>query len=507
MKHSRFRVMPRTDGRSLSRRDVLLGGAQALSVLALPQFVVPKAWAQTTSSTFDYYISPSGSDSNAGTQASPWAITSINTKQSTYAGKRVGLLSGTYSLSGLYNAGDYSIPALSIAPGTASNPTVIAAVTPRQAILDGGGSATNSQGCGMIGSTSSGGYITIDGLTITNGYGPGIYFQYTNSLSDSTPRIPGCVIQNCEVYNINSAGAPGGTNHAGIMVFNMNGMLVHNCYIHDIFGETSTNDHCSCIEMWVSANCTVEYCTLLNSFAGVHGKNSGNRNLTVRYCYIDLTAYPNPLTCAFDYDDNTYVGAVSAFYNNVAKANAPFARDLFTSTVGTTTFYNNTFISNTGTLECLTAPGGVVNVYNNIMTATSASYRGYLELNQGGFGTVNYNCYPSPATLTSNNAGNYGSPDNTYNSLAAWQSATKLDTNSFANNSPGFVATGTYAAYYQLSSGSVCKGVGRSNGLSSGSACDLGAWGNGATSIGCNFVGSGVVTGTAIPDAPQLSVS
>jgi hypothetical protein len=57
--------------------------------------------------TFDYYVSPTGSDSNAGTLASPWAITSLslltaNTHNvancTATSGKRIGFLPGTYYL-------------------------------------------------------------------------------------------------------------------------------------------------------------------------------------------------------------------------------------------------------------------------------------------------------------------------------------------------------------------------------------------------------------------------
>ena len=44
---------------------------------------------------FDYYIATTGSDTNPGTLASPWAITGINSKQATYAGKRLGIVAGT----------------------------------------------------------------------------------------------------------------------------------------------------------------------------------------------------------------------------------------------------------------------------------------------------------------------------------------------------------------------------------------------------------------------------
>src|SRR5881392_1276567 len=81
--------------RILTRRDALALGAAAATSLYLPGGWIRSASAQTS---FDYYIGPNGSDSNPGTQSQPWAISAINTKRSTYAGKVVGLLDGTYGL-------------------------------------------------------------------------------------------------------------------------------------------------------------------------------------------------------------------------------------------------------------------------------------------------------------------------------------------------------------------------------------------------------------------------
>src|SRR5690348_3732393 len=56
---------------------------------------------------FDHYIATAangGSDTNLGTLASPWAITSLqgnNANNPKMAGKRVGLLPGTYPMSSL----------------------------------------------------------------------------------------------------------------------------------------------------------------------------------------------------------------------------------------------------------------------------------------------------------------------------------------------------------------------------------------------------------------------
>ena len=113
MKMLRVKLPPKMTGRSVSRRDVLSRGAQALSVLALPNLVIRKAWG-ATSAGFDFYISPTGSDSHAGTLSSPWAITSLqdtNPNNAKMAGKRIGLMAGTYNCAGMRSGsspGDYT---------------------------------------------------------------------------------------------------------------------------------------------------------------------------------------------------------------------------------------------------------------------------------------------------------------------------------------------------------------------------------------------------------------
>ena len=126
---------------SWSRRDLLSRTAGVLCALALPQFVFRSALAQAAGS-FDFYISPSGSDSNPGTQSSPWAITSLRDSSgnnSKIAGKRVGLLPGTYNVASLASgsdSGDYQRPVLHIPAGASGSPTVVQSVTPRAAIIN-----------------------------------------------------------------------------------------------------------------------------------------------------------------------------------------------------------------------------------------------------------------------------------------------------------------------------------------------------------------------------------
>jgi hypothetical protein len=93
-------------------------------------------------------------------------------------------------------------------------------------------------------------------------------------------------------------------------------------------------------------------------------------------------------------------------------------------------------------------------------------------------------------------------------SLAAWRSLSGHDTHSFQNNTPGFIGTpsSTDPTQAKLASGSVCKGTGSTTGLSTGAACDMGAWGgaNPPTQIGYNLSQSSQAP--AIPMAPTLTV-
>src|SRR6266404_4313809 len=112
----------------LTRRTLLKRGGCAVLATAVPG-LIRTASAQSTS--YDFYISPTGSDSNPGTQASPWSITAINSKWTTYAGKSVGILPGTYNVYSLCQAGSYNQPALSVNGGTSGSPTLIQSTTPR----------------------------------------------------------------------------------------------------------------------------------------------------------------------------------------------------------------------------------------------------------------------------------------------------------------------------------------------------------------------------------------
>src|SRR5579872_1515131 len=103
-----------------TRRQLLKAGGMLIPAAALAPGIFLRTARASAAAPFDYYISTTGSDSNPGTLASPWAITAINTKQSTYAGKRVGLLPGTYPVSHLMGTNE-NVAALTLAGGSGSS--------------------------------------------------------------------------------------------------------------------------------------------------------------------------------------------------------------------------------------------------------------------------------------------------------------------------------------------------------------------------------------------------
>jgi hypothetical protein len=244
--------------------DVLFGGkpARLLASAAHSQhFILPSTLTDvpgsgggggTGGASFDYYISPTGDDNNAGTLASPWSLTALNHNQSTYSGKRVGLMPGTYQYGTKGGVQSQSIYAflqtgangcfVYVNGGTSTHPTYIGscnalgAYSPRTAILDGsnpsGGALPNADQAYVIGNAFYGvstpapitSYITIDGLVVQNftfcGIGMG---------DGQTALLNGIVIQNCQV---GPATCSTSANNPGGMFFgNCVGAQVLNCKI------------------------------------------------------------------------------------------------------------------------------------------------------------------------------------------------------------------------------------------------------------------------------------
>jgi hypothetical protein len=300
MRKSRIGVTPTSARRMWSRREVLARGAGAVSVLALPQLWIPEAWGQTA--TFDYYISTTGSDSNAGTLASPWALTSFIYNSANYnkmAGKRIGLVAGSYQITSAFpesgGASAFSWSRLTIPNGTATSPTYVGSCdtngnySARAALITFTDTTYTNQGFpatdnSLIGGNPNDGQknIVLDGLRVngngvavhtTSGAGRIIQFVGFPSTdtggSSNSAGYTGIVVQNCEVYNMNpwptgAGGWPGG-NYALISFSSTQNAVLQNCYLHDItLGSTCSAQHVGASYEISCANTLYKYNTIAN---------------------------------------------------------------------------------------------------------------------------------------------------------------------------------------------------------------------------------------------------
>jgi hypothetical protein len=488
-------------------------------------------WAATSGTTFDYYISPSGSDSNAGTVSSPWAITSLrdnSPNNGKIAGKRVGLMAGTYNIanmtSGSYpgNVGgtsNYQYPVLHLPAGSAGSPTYIGScdssgVYSRGAatIIYGNVSSVNP----AIGQdSSSGGNVTIDGLTINgNGYtGTLVAFFFNGNQYTGPGTGPGITVKNCEVFDCGNGVS--GSNTAGIFLQCALNAVIQNNYIHDVQKPGDPN-HCHGYEEYGCTGTQFIYNTVANCSSGVEAK-CGSAGTVVAYNYLYKCAQTS---------GNGAFGGFDGAEGNPNSPNTPFTfHNNIIDSCGTQRasdvggpnvsqgiiWYNNTcYDTRSGGFATLDLRGGskLIQCYNNInvCTAGGGGYAGNVAMASGGCSVLDYNTY-----YFSTYSQAWGlNASSTYNTLSSWQGACGADGHSITANPTftGGITPGAGTAQFQLGSNSPCKGTGRTGGTSSGSACDMGAWGNGATMIGCNFTsGAATPPPAVVPDPPKLTVS
>ena len=536
---------------SMSRRDVLRAGGLLLPATALaPALFTRVSRAATTSTTFDFYISTGGNDSNAGTLASPWAITAINTHSNAYAGKRLGILPGTYDVSSLM--GSFHSPALQINGGpNSSTPTYIGTSNSGgqyqqgTATLDAKGSSGSYGGrnsnlstvIGTANGTSGGaggpatpanwGNWILDGLQIT---GFSLWALQVGSYDGTGGQVPNTTIQNCVLHDSNGASAQYGGTHVGPMeLYCYNNCLVTNCWFYNNLNVNADSTHCECITAWGgvgganSQGLTIQLCTFVNT-GGVYGIYDTGviSGTTIQQCYFDMTTagsgtgVPNGIAIMGFGNTSAQGLAGSVFRNNIIRGGGAIdgymatAEDQWTTTAA---YYNNTwdlaggagFSSGGVGFRFVEASGhsGIFSCYNNLCyddgEAGSISY-GYNACNTDGFAVCDYNIYGTRDTFSTYGANGGGGSANT-GSFSAWKSATGRDAHSLANSANPFANKGAYALQYQVQSGSPAYQAGRVKGVSSGAVCNIGAWDGTVTQIG--YSSAGVVQ----PNPPVLSVS
>jgi hypothetical protein len=404
------------------------------------------------------------------------------------AGKRIGLLSGTYTLStSLPGAvGDPEYGYIRIRGGTSSNAhTWVESVTPHGAVFTGGSEAFFY--AFLIPETES--FVTLKNVKIQNTTG-GI-------------RVRGadCVVEGCEITNIyNPVNDNTGALNVGI---NTDRVTFRNCLIDTFNNSAGSDNACGLGPMFQARNVLVEYCTFKNGPCGI-GLKRGCGGITVRNCFFYNVSHPlrtpHLASTAVGYRLPNY------YHNNLfvitGTASGGTAAES-TMALVTTEFYNNTVVLNGGTsggdgFWVLYGEGGSSTVngkfYNNIFYVPSAAAMNgslllaYEQSADAAFALMNYNSYGISESKFAMH--DYASGAARSTTLAAWRtvlsgkSIAGGEVASFITNPLFMNASGTAPGDFKLQAGSTCKNAGRIGGTSDGLATDMGCWGNGASQIG-----------------------
>lgn len=478
--------------------------------------------------SFNFFISPTGDDNNAGTLASPWSITALRSKQSTYAGKVIGIIGDQGTIQsgkvggvsttlfsiyqGLPSVNAAVLQVLPINGGTSSAaPTYLAscdstgAYSPRLAVIDcsnpsGGAVPTNPNGS-IFGFNVNGsganascnvanqGNFTIDGLVMRNFTFAAICIRPVST------NIPGITITNCEISNatnVTSSGNPG-----AVWMFGANGMKLTNCKIHDLAttagGGTVGLANLGFIQ-FNSLNTQVTNCTFYNCVA-VSMKDD-YQTWTVSYCYLGYGAsgngYSGAELSATVHNFLAGTGTTSTMHHNIIVG--PVDSDgesAGSQNAGSTVLYNNTFCQLGSFTRGIAAQfmsrgnsGGTFSFYNNVVYSLQGKYQGNLApsdewgalyfdtASASWFTQFDHNYYGS-----NGNGMSFGYGHQAQGSTAGWK-ALGNDINSTFGGNPfsGTPAEGNTSSF-AITGAATTAGIG-------GVAC--GAL-DGSGTIGCNF--------------------
>jgi hypothetical protein len=428
--------------------------------------------------TFDYYIGPSGSDSNDGlTTGTPWAITAVWTKAATYKTKRLGVLDGTYapyngSIDALTNDVALLIP--STAVGTSISRTVIQSVNPRGAIIVGTGGFVSTNIAADVVVEIAANYVTFAGFDVRAGGLKGVQVLAADS-----------IVENCAIHDINSAtyalSHGNGDNVSGVRTdTGGDRATIRNNKIYNIRngtggltgGTRSPNE--SGIELYNSADSVVQYNDVSDVSSLVYIKDDAN-DCDVNKNYLHGSAYE-----ALRYGTNN--AFPYKFRNNVVAGITGMVYNGESNNVEVTygEQYNNTYIFS------VTARGGVLyrattgtpaKSYNNLFMRTTGTVAGtdsYYDMNgsAGAFAILDYNLYGASSQFTS--------PNGTLKTYATWKTAmagngvTARETSSI--NADATFAAGSNAAAYKLDPSSRGYQEGKTGGIAAGGACNIGAY-------------------------------
>ena len=242
----------------------------ACAVLGL--LVVMPAWAA------DYYISLGGSDSNPGTEASPWRNPWIVVSKTFMPSDTIYIKAGTYIIvPQLWSAHNH--PTIHLRQsGTAGNPITMRNFPGDTVVLSGTAGGPTIIGVSE-GNTSN--YVTFDGLTVVGGGGSAIAaIRGSNNVTFQNSILSGGRLSVCD-------------NTSGFRIEGASTVTIKNNKISDVQNPCG-DGNASAMTLYAVSGVTIENNEMFNMPAGIHLKTgTGNiATFTIRNNYIhDTTLY------------------------------------------------------------------------------------------------------------------------------------------------------------------------------------------------------------------------
>lgn len=477
--------------------------------------------------TFDFFIAPNGDDSNAGTLASPWSITALNSKQATYSGKKIGIIGdvvGTQTpiqhgtiggvqttLFSIYQAapGNNNGMLLAINGGTSGSPTYIASCnssglyvapavgTGPWAVIDfsnpSGGAAPTVSAYAMgqnffNGSVANPGWTTVDGIGLRYFTQAGLVFSNTGG------TLNGVIVQNCEVYNGNHV-IPD-NNPGAISLGGCASPVITNNKVHDLQtvtggGGSSVPWGLHALQSYSSSNMVVTHNTFYNCNSMLP-KDTHQNYANCSYNYFDHGAFGSAtdsgnISQGAVESLSTGSGVVSTIHHNIFLGALNLHTQDGNNMAGTVVSTHNTFFgtaNHTTPFSAIQADaavsGAALQFQFNLVYQTGSTYD-----HGGGYGNclwITANIAVAGATFDNNVYGSnsngvaFGKTFGQALSLSGWQTLTGCDPNSVLVATSPFSGTPTaqVPSSFAVNSSAIIGGV------------TCGAI-DGSGPVGCNF--------------------
>ena len=420
-----------------------------------------------------YFVSTTGSDSNPGTELSPWRNPWIIATKTFAPGDTIFMRGGTYVIQ-TQAWSSHNKPTVHIRQsGTAANGITVRNYVSESPILNGSSNGSNA----ILGVSEdfTSNYVTFDGLEVTNS---------TGNLMGLRGGSNNLTVQNCTIHGAALAAAD---NVSAIRIEPATTVLIKNCSLYDVH-NSADDANATCITIYASTGVTIENCEFSDAPAGLHMKTAtGNvSDITLRNSYIhDLTSYGVGVSFA----PGDLINAVKVYQNIFSTTGSGLKQDSGgdSGQVNNMEVYNNVFHNYTGTGLASPEYQGSTNykAYNNICYRVGTASRDILTYddtpNCTGASVVinilNYNLYRRTTGFSVLYGSGTGGCAQTYSTFTDWQaSGHGYDANSIEGSEPLFVGPLTSPIGFKLQAGSPARNLGRVGGTSGGATVDAGAY-------------------------------